>query len=370
MRAIWSIKWNLARLIVALVLLVMLASDQSARLARLQLAAMPDFDFVQEVRALGLQGRYAEALSIVDACLLSFAQSATEGDAATIRALQAEKSAALEAQASSLRVLTDAGMGALTGTSESLEGLLGAIASDMLVVGDVRDLLIQGGKLALDGEADPVIAGLSGLGLVTTLAPQVDWGPSLLKIARKIGAMSDALADSIVGLVRLGKRRELLAISDDLAVLAKGTSPATAVSALKHIDDPADLARLARFTDSAGPQGVLVLHIGGKQAAKIVATTAQAGAQAQTLALKAAAKGPAGLRWLQTPLARSLFKPHLLVGVAKGLYKGTLPLALERTIQRLDPFAWIALPMVAVWTLFEATLLIRRFFGTPIAVRT
>ncbi len=359
-RACWAIKWNIARLIVAGTLLFLLASDHSSRLARLQLAALPDFDFASEVRALRLQGRHAEALSIADAGLASLAASPNAG-ASAIRELQAEKAATADEHSGVRRRLGDAAMGAISGTGDSLEGLLGAITADMLVVGDVRDLVIQAGKLAIDGEADPVIAGLSGVGLATTVAPQVDWGPSLLKIARKLGAMSDRLGDSLVGLARAGRHREVLAVADDVGTIAKATSPATAVRILKHIDDPAEIATIGKFVQRTGPQGVLVLHAGGKQSVKLIANLTEAGADAEAVAMKAAAKGPSGIRWLQTPLARTLFKPHLIVGIVKGLYKGTLPMAMERAIQRLDPYVWIALPAVAVWTLMEAALLVSRW---------
>lgn len=53
------------------------------------------------------------------------------------------------------------------GAHDSLEGWIGAVAADFFIVGDVRDLVIEGGELALDGESDEVILALSGIGLAT-----------------------------------------------------------------------------------------------------------------------------------------------------------------------------------------------------------
>ena len=41
-----------------------------------------------------------------------------------------------------------------------------------------------------------VIVALSAVGLATTLAPEVDWAPSLLKAARRAGSMTEGTARS------------------------------------------------------------------------------------------------------------------------------------------------------------------------------
>ncbi len=51
------------------------------------------------------------------------------------------------------------------------------MTADLLVVGDVRDLAIQGVHYIADGEADELIVLLSGVGLVTTLVPGTDIVP-------------------------------------------------------------------------------------------------------------------------------------------------------------------------------------------------
>src|SRR6185369_2450802 len=108
------------------------------------------------------------------------------------------------------------------------------IAADLFVVGDVRDLLIQGGRYVMDGETDPVILLLSGVGLATTLAPEVDWVPSLLKIAKKAGKMTRGMEEFIKVAVKGRRLREVESVMADVGSIAKRASPAGAIRLMEH----------------------------------------------------------------------------------------------------------------------------------------
>src|SRR5207253_644783 len=92
--------------------------------------------------------------------------------------------------------------GALVGEGDSLEALVGAIAADMFIVGDIRDLVIQGGRLAVDGDSDELILALSAVGVLTTVMPEVDWVAAFLKVAKKAGALSKRMVEALVRVIR------------------------------------------------------------------------------------------------------------------------------------------------------------------------
>jgi len=165
---LWHCRWAFLRLAVAAWLLVTMVNDNPSRLARLQFSRLPNFDYVGEVRQLREQKRYGEAVMVAEAGL-----DATDG--LVHDTLERERDATLAEQHSLLRKVAQFGRGAIIGQGDSIEELLGAVTADMLVVGDVRDILIQGSRLAVDHEADPVILTLSGVGLATTFEPEVDW---------------------------------------------------------------------------------------------------------------------------------------------------------------------------------------------------
>ncbi len=371
-------RWSLLRLGAAVALLWVLAADTPARLARLQHASLPDFDAAAEVRYLRAAGRYGEAIVIADAAISDSGQWTVdsgheEGARLEARAaeLRRERAKTVEEQQSYLRRAADLGMGALSGTGGSLERLVGAVAADFFVVGDVRDLVIQGGRLVLDGETDEVILVLSGVGLATTLAPEIDWVPSILKAARKTGTLTKGLSEFIVRSARAAKFAELRALLTDVRALASRASPGGAVRLLKHADSPEDVAALARFVERQ-PAGAAALHVTGKEGADLVkqgTPTLRVGSHAerggtQPLAdqavILAAQKGTGGVAWLRTGSYRVMLRPHPIVGVLKGLYKGNASELARRIAAALDPRARWLIPLLAAWVFVECALLIRR----------
>jgi len=362
-RRLWRCRWGAVRLALALLVLWAMVAGTGGRLARLQLAALPGMDFAAEVRHLREAGRYGEAAVIAEAAL------AAETDPQKRAAIERERDAAAEEASSVLRRLREVGMGALSGRAASLEGLVGAVAADMLVVGDVRDLLIEGGKWALDGETDEVILALSAAGLATTLAPAADWAPAVLKAARRAGAMTKGLSEFIVAAAK-GKRFDQLSeLMGHVAAIARRASPGGAARALRLADGPGDVARLARFVDRAEDlgrgSGALALHVTGAEgvrvlrAAENMADAAGALRAADRAVVAAARKGPAGAAWLRLHGARVL-RPHPILGLIKGVYKGNVQDLAARVAARLDGHAWWVIPALAVWVFLECLLVVRR----------
>lgn len=355
---LWSRRWNITRLVIALALLVILAADTPARLARLTLAALPDMDYASEISTLREQGRYAEAIVIADAGL---SWTDGPGNGPKRQEIERQRQLTVDEQASWLRRAKDVGWGALSGRGESLEQLIGAIAADMFVVGDIRDLVIQGGTWASGGEPDKLIVALSGVGIVLTLAPEVDWAPALLKVARKAGAVTEGLKDFIVRGVKMRRTEALAGAFGDVTKLATKASPAGAIRILKFADNEKDLAKLAAFAERNGAKGGAALLITGKEGAVMVrAESAVAGAVRATddVVLAAARKGPAGAKFLASPAARVLTRPHWILGFGKGVWKGNVPNAIAQAARAMDPYGWWLLPLVGVWALCECGLFV------------
>jgi len=353
----WTCRWNLLRIALASFALWVLIADSGARLARMQMAALPDFDLASEVRALRLEGRYGEAVMIADAGLRS-----AQGKGGEARAfLEAERALTIEEQESWLRRAKDVGLGALTGSGKTLERVVGAVAADFFVVGDVRDLLIQGGRQLIDGESDEVILALSVVGIVTTIAPEIDWAPSILKAARRGGHMTEAMGKRLLTLIRGRATGELEQTLRAVATTASGTSPGTAMRVLRHAESTEDLTRLASFV-KRHPDAGLALHVGGGEAARVARAAAdagEAGLRSEAALVKASRKGPAGVR-LFSASSRALTRPHPLLGIAKAIWKGNAETVLTRLTDRIDGLATWLIPALAAWLAAECGLLWRR----------
>ncbi len=361
MPSAFSLLWSLLRLFLAAFLVWVLTVDGAARLGRMTLMQLPDFDYGAEVAALRAQGRFGEAMMVADAGLTHI-----EGPA---REVILKERALVEAdQGSWLRRVKDVGLGAMTGGGDTLEAMGGAIAADFFVVGDIRDLVIQGSNATMGEDTDPVIIALSTLGLVTTLAPQVDWVPSFLKTARRASMLTDRLADAFVGLAKGRQWDRMQAALADVAKISEKASPGGAMRLMKHADDPDDIARIARFTERH-PTGAFALHMTGDRGMQALRTSKAATNAAGTIGeitaaertiIAAAKKGPAGARLLSTPMGKAMLRPHPLVGILKTFYRGNAEGLVTALMDRLGPSAWWLLPAAWAWLVVEVVLLSNR----------
>lgn len=355
MLRLWRIRWNLIRLLIAAFCLWTLGSDAASRAARLTLAHFPDADMLAEVRTLRAEGKFDEAILVADAAI-----SSNRGERA--KALIDERDAAQRDRDSLWRKAKDAGRGAATGSGDSLEALAGAVAADFFLVGDVRDLAIQGYRGVTGQETDELIILLSTVGVATTLAPEVDWAPSILKALRKLGAMSDNLAHTLLNMLRRGDKANLARVFGDIDDLALRAGPGGAAALIKHADDPADIARIRAFA-VARPHGAFTMYRTGREGVSLLraaegpTSSARRAADAATLAAR---KGPAARAFLGSKAGRVLIRPHPFVGVAKAFTKGNLADVIARAVERMDPTAWWLVPLLAAWCGVEALWLSRR----------
>ena len=87
--------------------------------------------------------------------------------------------------------------GISTGTSDELSGQISAIGSDFFVIGDLRDLAIEGEHYYHDEEVDTVLVSLSTIGLVATVSTFFTFG-------------SSSVAKSGVSTLKLGHKSNLI----------------------------------------------------------------------------------------------------------------------------------------------------------------
>ncbi len=202
--------------------------------------------------------------------------------------------------------------GVWQGRSQDVAGASCAIASDLFVVGDIRDLTRQGVNFATRQETDYFLAALSGAGLALTLAPQADLGVNVMKFARRAGTVGEPLAKTVSGLVRQQAWPQLRAVLSDAGRLTQRLGVTKTTEALRYADSPADLKALTAFADTK-PNAVLALKLGGKDAAKLTD---------DTLYYAASSRGPEGLELAVKRGKKAFLAAHPAVGLAKSVYKG------------------------------------------------
>ena len=288
------------------------------------LEALPVYPFCQEAELALAEDRVLDALELAEAgeCLSVAERAQRRWDS-----LAATFGRCLD--------------GIWTGRAEDAAGLACAVASDLVVFGDVRDLTRQGLSWTRGEETDLVLVGLSAAGLALTIVPQAGAGASLMKVARRAGTLSDRLAGSVGSLIRLGAWRPLGGLLSDAGRISAKVGPARATRVLAHADSAEELTEVARFVDSAA-HPLLALRWGGKQMLRV--------ADDAPLYAEALRRGPAGLLLAaERGAAALLSRKPLLLFAAKTIY---------RNPEAIATFALALATRLLSWASWELTLVI------------
>ena len=258
-----------------------------------ELEKLPDHDYIADIRNLMAAKRYGEAKILCEDVI-----SGNFGDIAEAEILQKECEKHLSGISSRI---SKAAKGFIIGNPDSsIEEIGGTIASDMLMYGDVRDLIRQGWFKISGKETDGVIVALAGIGLVTELADAVDWLPAVLKAFRKGGVMTAELADLITGAsVKMLKQ---LRVDDAAARLFTGLGDLVnhggfirskkIFASLKNCDD---VTAAAKYMKKSPAVTHLVSRHFPSDAVQIISETEKLPGAA-VLLNKAVRKGTAGIR--------------------------------------------------------------------------
>lgn len=285
------------------------------------LEALPPYPYCAEAEAALADDRLLEALELAEAgacrAVLAAAEARWNAPLATF-----ERCAA----------------GVWTGFGEDAAGVACAVASDLLVFGDVRDLTRQGVAWGRGEATDPLLIGLSTAGIVLTFAPHVGVGNALLKAARRAGSLTRGLADQLLTLLRRGAWGAVAGLSTDAARVSTKLGVARGTRALAYADDATELADLARFVERA-PAPLVALRWGGKQTLRL--------ADDDALYRTALSRGPDGLRLAAERGGRALLaRQPLLITLGKAVVKH--PDELARLLARWATWLlrWLTWPWV------------------------
>ncbi len=208
--------------------------------------------------------------------------------------------------------------GAVTGEPEDLFGLMGSLSLDLFVIGDIRDIAVQGWKQMHYGTGDEIVLALSATGLATTLMPHIDWAPALLKTLKRVGALNARLIRTLKltsrQALRTGDFRTLSAMVKDVGDVALRLGPGPLRGAMPAVETAADLSKLADaakvnsrdtyvMTSLFGTRGIRRLDAGGRNITGLVGSI-KMGSRAAKIAKKIT--GAVSAAWLLLLLSVSM----------------------------------------------------------------
>jgi len=203
-------------------------------------------------------GQIAEALAADDVDLAnSFVELADAHGIAVDRALIEKVETANATSAGATGNANRFARGLITGEPEDAVGMAGTAIGDLFVLGDIRDAVREGSRLASGEQADETILGLACVGIAVTagtyaslgIAAPVRVGLSIIKAARKTGRISGRFAAWIARL--LGEIVDMSALRRALAAVSI-TEPAVAVRAAREVVKVEKLEDVARVVGDVG----------------------------------------------------------------------------------------------------------------------
>lgn len=227
-------------LLVGIWLMGLLCAAFPQKLMKIRLQMLSDYDYLSEISELYYKGKLSEAKELID-----FVYEECDGVKNNeIVSLRKEIHVSYN---SFLKRAVRTSSGFLIGDGESKEELMGAIVSDMVLYGDIRDLVKQGYYKCVGKPTDYCIAALSAVGIVTEFIDVVDWGPAILKTAKKVGALSRKFCDFLVQACKRSvkaKRMDgkLVTIFKDVNRMNKTAGVSATVKAMEYVNSAEDLS--------------------------------------------------------------------------------------------------------------------------------
>ena len=204
--------------------------------------------------------------------------------------------------------------GFVYGEGNDTASFIGAVTSDLTVIGDVRDISQEGTKMLRGEDYSQLILGLSVVGLAATTATVATGGTalparigvSILKVAKKAGTLTAGftreLREIISQAVNFPKLKETLAglsltdtaatrraianyrgnistarlspLLDDITVLQRQVGPAESVRLMARVETAEDLKNLRHMSATLGPRTRGVVTLTGKTSLRAFKTLA------------------------------------------------------------------------------------------------
>lgn len=172
--------------------------------------------------------------------------------------------------------------GALYGQSDELSGQVAAVATDFLVIGDIRDLVVEGSHWWQDEEVDEFVVALATIGVAATAGTLVTAGGtavakpvvSFLKMANKLGQVPKWLRNYLIKSAKVAKNTKKLDqvtdLFDTIYASYKASGVRSTLNVLNKADDVNSFKKLAKLNTKFGAKTAVLLDIAGDTGFKTV----------------------------------------------------------------------------------------------------
>jgi len=235
--------------------------------------------------------------------------------------------------------------GVIEGKSDEMAGQLSAIASDFLIIGDLRDLAIEGKHYFNDEEVDNVILALSAIGLVASASTLYSFGSttpvkgtlSLLKYAKRVDKLPPWLSKALIRESKaLKKSRSLQPITQLLSPITKlyeKVGLRATLDLLKESRNLKELQSILKFSTRFGKGSPVLLRVTHHQAIPYAKAMPHIDTKTFLYASTYTEKGLEGLKRLGK--SKFLIRTKNIANLSKTTYKGNLDRLFEYLLRTI-----------------------------------
>lgn len=313
-----------------------------------QLLSLTPIDPLMTTRALMADDQYAEAAEQV-AYFLTIADDQERDELEALAAEIASHRSSLAYQVGKIQE------GLVTGSADEVSGQVTGLATSLLVIGDVRDLVKEGLHWLHDEPTDQVIIALSTLGMVASASQFITWGStspvktglSLATMAHKLGTLPPWLRAHLIKMTHqvLVTRSlvPILPIMQRMQSILDQAGWRQALTLLPHTRDPGALNRLATLARHCGPATAPLVRLGGEAA---LASAPHVDKLGLANLMFASRYGPEGIRTLQVigPVRFMKYGSRL----AKLAYRYPWLATLARALLAVPAYLWVIGAIVGI----------------------
>lgn len=338
-----------------LIILALISANVLWNQNRLYALSLQRIDPVPEAQRLVEEKRYAEAADYLE----FFLEFDYMQDNLTAQTLYQDISAERQRWLYQLGKVKE---GLFSGQSDENIGRVVGVATDFLLIGDIRDLAQEGIHLAKGEEVDEVLVALASLGALASGAQLASGAASVssagaaapsfvsatmaksslitLKALRKLGKMPKWLTHTLIDAAKKTKKTKsidtLSSLLGDVSSLAKVRGGA---ELLAHTTDAQSLAAMARFSKQFERHAASIYRIGGDLAVK---SSKHISPKNHALYKEAVSFGEKGIRIFDKVGADNFAKIALFTHAGKVFYKGAFPeLIIDTLLNKL--------PRILLW---------------------
>ena len=263
--------------------------------------------------------------------------------------------------------------GIIKGGSDEEIGRASAIASDFLVIGDIRDLSIQGVHYANDEKVDNLIVALSSLGILATATTVYTVGAtapikssiSLLKYGKRVNKIPSWFQTELINYIKIAKETKSLdkinTLLEPIHKLYNKVGLNQTLHILKISKNRKELKSLANFASRFEKRTQVLLQITNNQAIKYAQAMPKVSKKNFLFASTFGERGLKGLSKLGENkfIKRVGFNSHFL----KTAYKGNLNSLFNALLKNIPNSTLFGIVFLGLWYFILKFFKVARLFG-------